>query len=232
VAAGTRIQFDRASFSAVDFSGQRFASFQATGSTFESCDFSGSVIESGVLGHRPSARFIRCNFTEADLRLVAPQFARFEGCTFADTRIDGWNCICSEFVECVFRGRIIGVTFSGQPWGFCKPYVPGSRAVNEFRSNDFRQATLEECSFLGGIELSDNQFPDSPEYIVIRDLAKAIDRARARLDLLDPREVPYANGLLLAYSSGGFTLQRDLIVRKKDLGPELVLFEEDVAADS
>jgi hypothetical protein len=225
VPRGTRIHFDQAHFTDVDLSGQTFESIQARGSTFVSCDFSHSIMSSGVLGDIPLTQYVECDFTDADLRFVAPQFARFEDCTFSNTRLDNWDCHCSEFVECRFEGRILGATFSGQPWGLCKPFLARHRKINEFRGNDFRHAVLDDCSFLGGVEISDNKWPESSDYMIVRDLAAAVDHAWKRLPTLPDHEAEYAAGLLVAYSSGGFAVQGDLFVRKEDLGPALPLFE-------
>ena len=217
VPTGT-VTFDRAHVTDVDMSGETFDNFVAKASVFERCDFTRCVWGGGALSDLPVAKYIDCDFAGADLRGVGPRFARFEHCRFVQARIDDWDALCAEFVGCTFGGRIVRAKFSGQPWGFAKQAIMPTRRQNDFYDNDFSGADLIDCSIFGGIDLKRNAWPPANDYVVIEDAQPKIARAKKSLDRLSPQAANHANTVLEIYSRGGFAKQKDLLVRRDELG--------------
>lgn len=207
----------------VDLSGQRFANFGSTGSVFVSCNFRRCTFEDGILGSIPLVIYRGCDFELADLRNCSPLYARFERCRFTDARLEDWRAVNAEFVDCVFAGRLLRVMFSGTPSGFEGERIRRLRRNNEFRGNDFRDAQLFDCSFEGGIDLDANLMPDTPEYAIIRGAHERIEEARARI-FEQPESVRQrVQARLDVYSMGGYKAQRDIFVRREELGPAAAL---------
>jgi uncharacterized protein YjbI with pentapeptide repeats len=174
----------------------------------------------------PLSRYLGSDFTEADLRRVGPRFARFENCRFVNARLDDWNALCAEFVECVFEGRIARAKFSGRPWGFARAAIEPIRPSNDFRDNDFSRADLIDCSIFGGIDLTANTWPTGNDYVVIHSAQQKISEAKAKLGRLSPDLANDAGAWLEIYSRGAFALQKDLLVRKDELGAAAALLLE------
>ena len=216
----TTVQFRNAHVVRVDVSGQSIDNFLATGSLFEDCDFRGSVWTGGVLGDLPLVTFRGCDFDEADLRGINPQFARFEDCSFTNALLDDWPAICAEFVHCTFAGRLLRVKFSGRPLGIGRARVERERSVNAFVDNDFRAADLVDCSIVGGIDLNANLWPEKPDYLVIKSAGARIAAAKQKMARMpaDSINKPEAEAVLRVYSMMGFQFQHDLLVRKSELG--------------
>ncbi|MGH7685411.1 MAG: pentapeptide repeat-containing protein [Candidatus Dormibacteria bacterium] len=202
----------------VDLSGQRFANYAATDSVLESCNFARCTIAGGVLSAIPVVTYRGCNFEGADLRGCAPNFARFERCRFVDIRLDDWHAVNAEFVDCTFSGRLLRVSFSGTPLGFGGERIRRIRSTNEFRGNDFSDAQLIDCSVEGGIDLDANRWPQSDDYVVIRSAHERIAGARAQVGQKPESARRQIVAWLDVYSLGGYALQKDILVRRDELG--------------
>jgi len=217
VARGTAV-FEGAQCLRVDFSGEVSDNYIASGSTFSDCKFSTCRWGGGALGDVPPVTYLGCDFSRADLRSVGPRFARFQRCKFVEARIDNWDAMCAEFVDCEFVGRIRGAKFSGRPRGFSSTKIESLRQTNEFRGNDFTRAELVDCSIFGGIDLDANLWPTSPDYVIIRSRQTRIESAKRRLDELpSDSERAQAAAVFEVYSRGAFALQPDLLVRRSEL---------------
>jgi hypothetical protein len=175
------------------------------------------------MGDLPVVSYRDCKFFRTSLDRVSPGYARFERCLFQNARIDDRDAMCAEFVDCKFSGRLRRVKFSGRPWGVRKARLESIRTTNAFVGNDFSGAELEDCSILGGIDLDANLWP-TDGYLIIRDAHAQIARAARELESWTDEEArALAAAMLRTYSSGGHTLQRDIIVRVADLGPAKTL---------
>jgi len=107
---------------------------------------------------------------------------RIVGCTFRNAVLTDWFGTALELVDCQFDGcKIERSKFWGRPHGI-PPNVP-DRPYNEFVGNDFSHADLRGVNFAGGIDLTKQNMPMARNYLVVRDLAAAIDRARAGIAL-------------------------------------------------
>jgi uncharacterized protein YjbI with pentapeptide repeats len=175
---GTHVDFRNATLKGVSMRNSRFFGFGAFGSTFVDCDFSGSRFETGILGHLPPTTYRGCRFDGSDLRKVDPFYARFEECSFVNVKVEGWLALCTEFVKCLFAGPIVKVNFSGTPIGPGSESLLAYRRVNEFRGNDFRRADLVDTSFMGGIDLGQQLWPEGKEYIRLSRIRERILKVR------------------------------------------------------
>jgi hypothetical protein len=196
----------------VKLRGLRVAVLQVIGSTLERCDFSDVVVTGGGL-MSPMKRVVTyrdCDFSGADLRRVLPGAARFEHCRFADTRLDGWVCLHTEFIECVFSGRLIDVTFWGSISNERHQQELG-RQHNEFHDNDFENATLRLVGFCGGIDLSKQRLPMGPQYLIVRDFPTRVAMARAAVQGWREEDREWATTLLDRYSFGAAN-QSDMFI--------------------
>lgn len=174
----------RATLQDVDFRRASFDHFLSEGATFVSCDFRGLVLEAKfqpLLSPRRQSVFRDCRFDATDLRALDPGQSRFERCSFEQARIDDWRCATAEFVDCSFAGAVAGVRFYGRPWGPTVPYLDPPRTVNAFHGNDFRRAELVETTFIRGIDISSQRWPEGEAYVRLDRLHHRIARAHAEI---------------------------------------------------
>lgn len=132
--------------------------------------------------------FRDCRFDGADLRRVKPDQARFERCTFAHARLDGWIAANAEFVDCRFAGTLTKVMFSARPFGPAVKSLDPPRVRNEFRGNDFREAELVGTVFVRGIDLAAQRLPEDERYVRLDRIAQRLGRARAEIVRWDDHE--------------------------------------------
>jgi hypothetical protein len=183
--------FDRVTISDADFRRATFDAVAPESCVFERCDFRGNVLDrryQSLFSGRRQSVFRDCRFDEADLTGVRPGQARFERCSFANAQLEGWESYCAEFVDCRFEGRIVNVRFFGRPWGNVAEHLHPARAKNEFRGNDFRAADLIGVTFVHGVDITAQRWPESGEYIVLDKIHQRI--ASARREVLEWREHP------------------------------------------
>lgn len=216
-----QVSFENAVVEAVDFRGTSWDDFSATSSLFVECDFRGAEFAHAVLGSRKGqTRYVRCVFDESDLRVADPGAARFDACQFEGARIEGWLAFLAEFVDCRFAGRMVGVTFSGRPWGPGAERLSPKRSMNEFRGNDFRRVDLIDCSFVRGIDLGVQLLPSGSEYIFFDQAPQRIANAKQAVSAWpDLNARTAALTLLEVYSTGGYEQQGEIFTHRWDLVP-------------
>jgi fluoroquinolone resistance protein len=171
-----RVRFENAEALRCDFSAQSFFSYTAVDSTFTECSFAGARFAYATLGGRRTT-YERCDFRGADLRGIYPGDASFLSCEFTDAQIKGWMSFCAEFVDCRFATRIIDSIFSASP----RSCLSG-RTRHQFRGNDFSEGELLDTMFIGGIDLNDQRWPTSDDYVRIPDAAARLANASKAID--------------------------------------------------
>lgn len=121
--------------------------------------------------------YVNCIFDRSRITASAPGRARFERCSFRNTRFEELNCREVEFIDCTFSGVIRRAIFSGT----VSPDAVAAtgRDRNEFRGNDFRQATLLDVAFRTGIDLNQQKVPEGEEYIYAPDAEEFLTLLRA-----------------------------------------------------
>jgi uncharacterized protein YjbI with pentapeptide repeats len=210
------VDFHAVPIRAMDFTGIAFDDFGAEGTRFKGCDFSRARIE-GSLGVMRQTVFEDCRVLGTRLRDARPGQARFVRCEFIDADLWGWSTVANEFVDCRFNGALRRCKFWGRPWGGW--LEPGSlnpkRTTNEFRGNDFSAADLEDVGFAGGIDLDLQRLPEGPQYIRLRNAQKRIERARPIVATWEPEGLRREAVLLLdAYVDDEIERQDDLFVNR------------------
>jgi hypothetical protein len=215
-----QVAFEKAVIEAVDFRGTSWDDFSATNSLFVECDFREARFAHAVLGSRQGqTRYVRCVFDQSDLRVADPGTARFEACQFEEAKIEGWLGFLSEFVDCRFAGRMVGVTFSGRPWGPGAERVTQKRSINEFRGNDFRRVDLIDCSFVRGIDLRVQSLPGGSDYIFFDRATRRIANAKQAVSAWPDQARTAALILLDVYSTAGYEEQNEIFTHRWDLVP-------------
>jgi hypothetical protein len=174
----TVVEFRGIQAAEVNFSGARFWWYLAGSSTFTSCDFSRVRIEAGNLGNDAATIYRRCRFDGADLRNANPLFARFEECSFDGADFRGFRSFYAEFLACHFAGKVVSAKFFGQPEGLTEPPRDLKRQTNEFRGNDFREAELIDTSFMHGIDIEAQQWPQGDAFVRLDRIHERIQNAR------------------------------------------------------
>jgi hypothetical protein len=172
-----------------DFRRVTFDQFAPEGCTFEHCDFSGQTLDrryQPLFSSRRQSVFKDCSFDGADLTGVRPGQARFERCSFDGTKLDAWESFTAEFIDCRFAGRLVNVRFYGKPWGAGVDKLDPARAANAFSGNDFRRADLVGVTFIHGIDIRKQKWPEGPQYVILDRIHQRI--AKARIGVLEWRD--------------------------------------------
>jgi uncharacterized protein YjbI with pentapeptide repeats len=180
----TEVVFEAVVVRDVSFDGMRFEELSVRdGGVFSGCDFSRmrSRHMSHLSSNLPRTVYRDCRFLGADLRHFSVGTARFERCILDGARLDGWRSNLAEFVDCHFAGRIRNVKFFGRANGPLAEVLGIEGRANEFRGNDFSQAELLDTSFVLGIDLDAQRWPEGPGYIRLNGLGERVQRARAKV---------------------------------------------------
>jgi hypothetical protein len=159
------------------FSGLRLHHFAAERARFVDCDFSRIEVE-WLPFFGGASTFVGCNFTGA--RIADLDRVRLEGCDFSYAKLDGWFTWRADIIGCRFAGPLRRVVFVGHS-------PDESRRRNDIRGNDFREAEFDDVDFRTGtgIDLDAQLLPSGPEYVRIRSIEIAAQKARAILSAWD-----------------------------------------------
>jgi hypothetical protein len=172
-----------------DFRHVTFDQFAPEGCTFERCDFSRQTLDrryQPLFSSRKQSVFRDCSFEGADLTGVRPGQARFERCNFENAKIDAWESFTAEFIECRFAGRVVNVRFYGRPWGANAEHLDPARKTNAFTGNDFRKADLVGVTFIHGVDIGKQKWPEGAQYVILDRIHQRI--AKTRLGVLEWRD--------------------------------------------
>ncbi len=162
-----------------DYSNRRLMQFGTIGSRLDRCSLKRTDISTAQFGAgRELSEFTECDFDGS--RLVGGGgFSRFVRCSFREVDLRNWICFKSEFIDCVFSGRLTQCIFNGTVPERDRSWV--GRERNEFRGNDFSGAELIDVAFRTGIDLEQQRLPIGPDYVYVADAEAAIERARKGL---------------------------------------------------
>ncbi|MCK2217508.1 hypothetical protein MF672_027500 [Actinomadura sp. ATCC 31491] len=215
--ARDELRLSGARIDGADYSGRRLAFVTvANGSRLTGCDFRGVHATDGCLGAglRPSV-YTGCVFDGATLRGpgLDPGRATFISCSFREASLIRLSFLDAEFVDCVFSGRIEGVTFSAEPWARDAEL---GRTVNRYEGNDFSAARMTDVDFRGGVDLDRQRLPQG--HLVLRDAAARLDAAAREIAAwADPADRDEAESTLetLRFDVDGG--QRDLFTDREFL---------------
>ena len=176
------VALHRATLTAVDFRRAQFDKFSPGGCLFDRCDFRGLKLDhrlAPLFVARPRSVFRNSYFDGVDFRRGRLGQSRFERCTFDDARLDGSRMETAEFVDCRFAGRLDGVTFHGIPSGPDVERLDPPRRLNDFSGNDFRDAELVDVTFISGVDMDRQRFPDDELHVRVEGFQRRLSKARA-----------------------------------------------------
>ena len=216
------IVLGRAALTNVDFRKAKFEKLQLEVANFVGCDFRGLRLGDRYqpfFSTRPRSVFRSCRFDGADLRQISPEGTRFERCSFEDAKLDGWTPGRAEFVECRFAGKVVKVTFTGKPAGQGSTRIDPPRSRNEFRANDFRDAQLIDTVFVLGIDLDQQRWPLSDDYVRIDKFVRRLEAARSEVLSWEAGELRTGALSMLQSLAQRWRDQRDIIALRVSPGP-------------
>lgn len=170
IKAGKRLVIERKNVSKEHLDGQIVSDFVSIESTFSDCSFQNMQIAQASFGSglRRSV-YKNCLFDGSQIRASSPGIARFEECSFRNTRFLELNCRNVEFVRCTFTGEISKGFFNGSS------QANGQLTKLEFYDNDFSQCKLMDVAFRSGIDLKSQKLPVASEYIIIENVSALLN---------------------------------------------------------
>jgi hypothetical protein len=178
------VALHRATITAVDFRSAQFDKFMLGGCLFDRCDFRGLKLDrrlAPLFTALPRSVFRDCRFDGADLRRAELGQSRFERCTFDDARLEDGDLAAAEFIGCRFAGPMERVTFYGAPSSAHAKRMDPPRPRNEFRGNDFRDADLLDVTFVAGIDMDRQRFPEDELHVRVERFQRGLSKARAEV---------------------------------------------------
>ncbi len=207
-----------------DYSGRKLTSFTSLGSRFESCRFEDMRIEDAGLGAgMEMSGYTDCGFDRTRID-HATGHARFVRCSFRDVDIRYWIAASSEFVDCVFSGRVSAGFRGTIPNAETRQYLRRER--NEFHGNDFSEADLVECDFMGGIDLTQQRLPTGGDYLYLADGPTVLRRLHEEVEAWEEgpvqrRAIAFVKSLEVFVGTG----QQQLFLRESDVDDAGHLFQ-------
>ena len=174
------LQFEKRSFVDQDFSGLKLDSFCSIRRSSHVVPSEKIHIDDASFGEGLRQSLYRdCIFDGARFRAVAPGIARFENCSFRDVTIYELFANRVELVNCVFSGRLKKGVLSGKrPPEFRRWW---ERSRNRIEKNDFSGVEFGDFGFTGGVDLTRQILPRSPNFKVLWNGAESVLRARERV---------------------------------------------------
>ena len=206
-----------------DLSGMSFGGFLVYGGAFVRCDFSEASFEQFTVGHEAQTRFLDCTFRRTRFPLGNTYFgnARFERCVFDGARLRDLRLHETEFVDCVFRGRVWRVIFHGALPDRAELY---GRDRNEWHGNDFAEADLVDVDFRD-IDLRSQRWPaDRTEYALIDQVDERVGATLADAGDLSPDAV---RALEFLHDDTHRDPSGVVLVRRRELGWSLAPADRD-----
>jgi uncharacterized protein YjbI with pentapeptide repeats len=148
------------------------------GTTIERTSFVGADLRQTALGGLDQGKrnaFRQVDFSNADLRQSAHMSADMIDCTFADTNLSKLDFQGTVFKNCSFSGDLEEVQFYDH--AFHGEALP----ENRMEGCDFRKARLYHVEFRR-LDMSDVQWPEDPDHVLIRSYPTTLDRMLALLE--------------------------------------------------
>ncbi|RIR81088.1 hypothetical protein D2E65_04425 [Mycobacteroides abscessus] len=149
------------------------------------CTFMDSVLtEASLTGKsgrstEASSRYLRCDFTRADLRKISVDGGYFVDCSFRQSRWRDTRTMSAVFENCDFSEALLqSVHFDGRMLG--GPGRPNRLGNNSMRGCNFSSAKLEDTSFYG-VDFRNLTPPTGEQYLLY---SRFPSRAAHALELL------------------------------------------------
>ncbi|SDZ29294.1 hypothetical protein SAMN05444365_10992 [Micromonospora pattaloongensis] len=162
------------------FAGAKLHSLAVLGSRFEGCVFAGISVDDAQLAAGPDrCDYLDCVFDGARLGAVHTGVARFVRCSFRNVRLRNWHWGAVDLVDCTFSGVLRNSVISGRVPDRWR--AAAGRNRNLVDGNDLRELALPGVEFVGGVDLSRQRMPRSPEYLYLPTATSAVAVAQHAL---------------------------------------------------
>lgn len=149
---------------------------------FEKADLSYSFLNENV--GSDSGIYRNTTFTETNLKECSFCFPFIEDCLFDNCLLYATNFNGSRFSRSKFIGEVNGPIFSGYPQRINKSLFGIFNRVNEkdffnkMNNVDFYEAQMIGVSFINGIDLNKCVFPNSENYIIVKDIHTTFSKVK------------------------------------------------------
>jgi hypothetical protein len=187
------VRYERVGFEGTRFDGlpamRRRLSFEAC--DFVECEFSDCEVDAtfcGALAYPESAsRFLRTRFVRSRLAGAYLGGATLEQCAFVDCDFEGaiWNSV--DLVDCTFEGVVSGLNISASSGPISRPPPFHGEKLptrhNVITGNDFTRAELRGLGLRNGVPVTQQRWPDRPEYVVLDRLPERVSAALTLLGI-------------------------------------------------
>lgn len=167
------------------------------------------------------------DFSRTDFRVGASLGARYVGCDFSDADLSGVRFDHCAFERCTFAGHLRNVRFDGRGVD-AQPPQPVSRRL------DFRNARFDEVEFIG-FDLTGVAMPADPDLRVVRHYQRTLMRAIDLLAHQDTSPARMLDGILgnrLRHMEVGASMAETGLVNLRDLraigGPAVAALADEV----
>lgn len=152
------------------FIGSRLPSLRVYSSEFVDCAFVDGALTGASLTGRSgrsteaSSRYVKCDFTRADLRKISVDGGYFVDCSFRQSRWRDTRTMSAVFEDCDFSEALLqSVHFDGRMLG--GPGKPNRLGQNSMRGCNFSTAKLEDTSFYG-VDFRNLTPPTGEQYLL------------------------------------------------------------------
>jgi uncharacterized protein YjbI with pentapeptide repeats len=154
-------------------------------SFFYKCNLSYSFLNTNKgnnSGSFENVIFSNVNFSESRFNFPIIKKCEFIDCNLYATNFDG-----SQFEDCIFKGLVDSCWFRGYSTLAHKPLInlfssfKPEKIINKMENIDFSNAKLMGVNFSYSIDLSKCMFPDTDNYILIKDLKNTFEHCKIEI---------------------------------------------------
>lgn len=150
-----------------------FSIFNERSCRFQNISFRGADFNSTGIGLHCST-YEHVDFSNSDLRGASFYSPQFIDCLFINTKLTHVDFSASNFINCVFGGKLKSVWFN-RYYRFPKDEERfGKAPVNEMKNIDFTSASLWDVMFTGGLDLSTIKLPSDGKHFLVSNLHSAL----------------------------------------------------------
>jgi fluoroquinolone resistance protein len=173
--------WERCTFRNVTFTGVKLDYSKFWACKFENVKFENAYLNEVVMNASlkdDSGYFRNVTFIDSNLKGTAYTNTQFENCAFRGCKLNNVDFNGSRFQDCSFEGKLEEVYFRGNEMVNRELYPRKKTLPNPMLRVDFRKATLISVMFLDGVDLSTCMFPNSDDYIIIKNKIQVFEKVR------------------------------------------------------
>lgn len=177
-------EFDNVTFTESSLKNIKLVGCQFKNTVFENSNLMNSLL-GGYDGLHPGS-FYKVVFFRTNLKKTFYSFPKFEYCEFNYCDLKEVDFDGSRFINCSFKGKLDSVFFRGHPKYLqdnLKLKLKENETYNPMKNINFSQAELFGVSFSDCIDLSSCEFPNSDEYLFIKNFPNTFEIAKEYIKL-------------------------------------------------